>query len=345
MRRENTIIEDARVLTADFLPNRMVHRDSQIQEIKRNLEPLLESNSPRNMLLYGPPGTGKTTMAEYVIDEMQKHSSEVVSGTVNCWRYPSRFKVYYNLLQDLGVNLIHRTGTPTDELVDRFRDKVEKRKTVIVLDEVDQIEEERILYDFARENSIGLIMIANKETALYNVDDRIRSSLEGTREVHFPAYSTEELVDILQDRKKWGLRPGAIEESMLHRIANRADGDARVAINALRIAAEDAEAESAEKITQETVEEALPEAEEENKSKSVEKLNRHQKALYQVIKEEDEVSSSELYERYEEEVEDPKVKRTLRKYLNKMDHYRLIETEGEGRWRKYRIQEKDTKTA
>jgi len=94
MRRPNTIIEDARVLTADYLPNRMVHRDPQVREIKRNLDPMLEEGGARNMLLYGPPGTGKSTMAQYVIDEMQKYSSEVISGKVNCWRYPSRFKVY-----------------------------------------------------------------------------------------------------------------------------------------------------------------------------------------------------------------------------------------------------------
>lgn len=339
MRRPNSIIEDARVLREGFLPNRMVHRDSQIHEIKRNLEPMLEEGSPRNMLLYGPPGTGKSTMAEYVVDELQKHSSSVTSGKVNCWRYPSRFKVYYNLLQDLGVNLIHRTGTPTDELVDKFRDKVRKRSSIVILDEVDQIEEERILYDFAREENAALIMIANKETALYNIDDRIRSSLEGTREIHFPAYKQEELVDILKDRREWGLRGDTIDNTQLHRIANRADGDARIALNSLRIAAEEAEDRDLEEITPELVEDAMPEAEEQNKSKSIDKLNAHQKVLYDIIQEEDEIKPSELYERYEEEVDDPKVKRTLRKYLNKMDHYRLIESEGEGRWRKYRLQE------
>ncbi|MFB6147772.1 MAG: Cdc6/Cdc18 family protein, partial [Candidatus Nanohaloarchaea archaeon] len=245
---------------------------------------------------YGPPGTGKTTMASYVIDEMQKHSSEVVSGQVNCWRYPSRFKVYYNLLQDLGVNLIHRTGTPTDELVDKFREKAGRRKTVVILDEVDQVEEERILYDFARED-VALIMIANKETALYHVDDRIRSSLEGTQEIHFPAYSTKELVDILEDRRDWGLEDDVVEKNLLHRIANRADGDARVAINSLRIAAEEAESQDLEEITEEVVDGAMPEAEEQNKSKSLDKLNRHQKTLYDIIEDEGRIEPGELYDR------------------------------------------------
>lgn len=337
MRRPNTVIEDARVLKADYLPNRMVHRDPQVKEIKRNLEPMLEKGRTRNMLLYGPPGTGKTTMAEYLVDEMQKYSSEVISGSVNCWRYPSRFKVYYNILKDLGVNLIHRTGTPTDELVDKFRSKAEKRPTIVILDEVDQIEDERILYDFAREENVSLIMIANKETALYNVDDRIRSSLEGTTEIHFPKYSKDELVDILEDRREWGLRNEAVSRKGLRKIAVRAQGDARVAINTLRIAAEEAEKEGMEEIRTDLIEDAMPKAEEENKSRSIDNLNKHQKILYEIIEEEDEIKPGELYERYEEEVEEPKVKRTLRKYLSKMDHYRLIESEGEGRWRRYTV--------
>lgn len=338
MRRPNTVIEDARVLKADFLPNRMVHRDSQVKEIKRNLEPLLESSSPRNMLLYGPPGTGKSTMAEYVVDELQKHTSNVVAGSVNCWRYPSRFKVYYNLLQDLGVNLIHRTGTPTDELVDKFRKKVKERPSIVILDEVDQIEDERILYDFARESNVALIMIANKETALYDFDERIRSSLEGTQEIRFPAYEEDQLVDILKDRRKWGLRSESVPTSSLRRIAIRAQGDARIALTALRIAAEEAEADNMEEIPSELVDKALPEAEKQNKSKSIDNLNSHQKVLYDIIEDEEEIKPGELYERYEEEVDEPKVERTLRKYLKKMDHYRLIEAEGEGRWRKYTLQ-------
>ncbi len=316
----------------------MAHRNSQITEIKRNLEPVLENSSSRNMLLYGPPGTGKTTMAGYVVDELKKHSSNVVSGSVNCWRYPSRFKVYYNLLQDFGVNLIHRTGTPTDELVDRFRAKVGEQPSIVILDEVDQIEDERILYDFARESSIALIMIANKGTALYDFDDRIRSSLEGTQDVRFPAYTKEQLVDILEDRVKWGLRDNAVDDSTLHRISSRADGDARIAINALRIAAERAETEDLEEITPDIMDKALPEAEKENKSKSIEQLNPHQKALYDIIEEEGEVKPGKLYQEYKEKIEDPKVKRTVRKYLSKMDHYRLIVSEGEGRWRTYKLQ-------
>jgi Cdc6-like AAA superfamily ATPase len=181
-------------------------------------------------------------------------------------------------------------------------------------------------------------MVANKETALYNVDDRIRSSLEGTKEIHFPEYSKDELIDILEDRRKWGLRDGSVSRENLRRIAVRARGDARIAINTLRIAAEEAEHQELEEISSEIIDESMPKAEKENRSKSIDKLNKHQEKLYRIIEEEEKIKSSELYEKYREEAENPKVERTLRKYLSKMDHYRLIEAEGEGRWRTYTIQ-------
>jgi Cdc6-like AAA superfamily ATPase len=182
-------------------------------------------------------------------------------------------------------------------------------------------------------------MIANKETALYDFDDRIRSSLEGTQEIRFPHYEDDELVDILKDRRKWGLRDESVSNDALRRIAIRASGDARVALNALRIAAEEAETDDMEKISTELVDKALPKAEKQNKSKSLDNLNGHQRVLYDIVEEEGEIKPSELYEKYRDEVDNPKVDRTLRKYLKKMDHYKLIESEGEGRWRTYRIQE------
>ena len=44
----------------------------------------------------------------------------------------------------------------------------------------------------------------------------------------------------------------------------------------------------------------------EIRQKSIEKLTNHQKTLYEVISESEEVSPADLYERYRERVDDPK---------------------------------------
>jgi cell division control protein 6 len=331
----NTVIDDRRVLTADFLPNRMVHRDSERKEIASALEPLLEGEQPRDVLVHGPPGTGKTTMARYVVDKLKEHDSSVISGYVNCWRHSSRFEIYYNLLQDMGERMISRTGTPTDELIEKFEKKLRTRSVVVILDEVDQIEDEKVLYDMARYTRTGVIMAGNQENVFYDLDGRIRSSLSSRKNVRFREYETTELMDILEDRRRWGLREDAVGDAELRRIAARANGDARVAINSLRIAAESAEEEAREKIISEDVEDAVPEARELDQTESLERLNKDQEILYGIIEDEEEISSRELYESYREEAGEPKVERTLRKYLNKMEKYNLVGSKGEGTGTKY----------
>jgi len=331
------IIEDERVLTADFLPNRMVHRDSERQQIANSLNPILENGQPRTTLLYGPPGTGKSTMAEYVVEKLRDHDSSVIHGSVNCWKNPSRFKVYYELLQDMGQKMIHRTGTPTDELVDMFEKKVRNRSAVVILDEVDQIQDEKILYDMARYTRTGLIMIANQSNVFYNVDERIRSSLSSRKNIRFQAYTTEQLMDILKDRRKWGLKPDTVKTKQLKKIASKSNGDARIAINSLRIAAEQAEEEAREKILNEDIYSAVPEAVENDHSESLEKLNEDQRILYDIIKKQEEIKPRELYDQYRDKANEPKVERTLRNYLRKMENYRLIDSKGKGTGTKYEL--------
>lgn len=308
----------------------MVHRDSERKEIASALEPVLEGEQPRNVLVHGPPGTGKTTMAQYVVEKLKEHDSSVLSGYVNCWRHSSRFEIYYNLLNDMGEKMISRTGTPTDELVGKFEEKLRKRSIVVILDEVDQIKDEKVLYDMSRYTRTGLIMVGNQENVFYDLDGRIRSSLSSRKNVRFKKYENSELVDILADRRKWGLREDAIGDSKLRKIAARSNGDARVAINSLRIAAESAEEQAREEIIDDDVEEAIPRARKANETESLEKLNKDQEILYDIINDAEEISSRELYEIYTEKAEEPKVERTLRKYLNKMENYNLIESKGKG---------------
>jgi len=107
----------------------------------------------------------------------------------------------------------------------------------------------------------------------------------------------------------------------------------------LRSAARRAEEREKSDITREMIQKAVPEAKDNNRKKNEEKLNKHQEKLYEIINEEEEIQPGDLYDRYREEIDDPKSDRMLRKYLQKMDHYNLVNSEGEGRWRKYKAVE------
>ncbi len=330
------IVKNARVLTADYLPNRMVHRDGERQEIARCLRPILEEGQPVDMLLYGKPGTGKTTMAQYVVEELQKKEF-VQSSYVNCFSEKSRFEIFYELL-DEKVKM-PRDGTSTQKIIDHFEQKTREDPTVVIIDEVDQISNDETLYELSRFHNIGKIFIANDPQVFSHFEDRVRSRLSGTNPIEFKRYNEEQLKDILKLRRKYGLRKDSVDNKVLHLIAKRSGGDARVALNSLRIAARKAESQDTEKITKNIVDSSISKAYEKEQLHSLESLNKHQKAAYKIVQEKGDVQIGELYQEYYERVEDPKSRRQILRYLNKMVTYNLLQKQGSKSSTKYKLED------
>ncbi|MBI4163694.1 MAG: orc1/cdc6 family replication initiation protein [Candidatus Aenigmarchaeota archaeon] len=340
MYEANTIIKDLRVLTEHFIPRRIIHRTGQLEVLRDNLKPLVNEEIPRSSFLHGPPGTGKTCMSQYIVDELKAHTP-VLSAYINCWSYPSRFKILFNILQSLGHNFINRKGTPTDELIDTLKNKIKNRPCIIVLDEADQLEDEKILYDLLEIEKVCIILIANTETLFATIDPRIRSRLQSIDRIEFRPYSTREIFDILKDRADLGLVNDAISAEQLTKIADLSGGDARIALNILRIAAEEAEKKDAEKVSDSHIERAAPKTKNLEADRLLESLNTHQKILYGIVKSSKEISSSDLHEKYlstcaEKNIE-PIVDRTVRKYLERLEAFKLVASSGEGRWTIFKI--------
>jgi orc1/cdc6 family replication initiation protein len=337
MYQENMIIKDLRVLTERFIPGRIVHREGQLHAVRDNLKPITESRKPRNSFLFGEPGTGKTCISLYVAEELKKHIP-VFSSYLNCWQYSSRFRILLKVLQDLGLSLsVHRKGTPTDELLDMLANKTREKPGLVILDEIDQLEDEKVLYDLLEMGGICMIFIANSGTVFYSVDPRIRSRLSGMDNIEFPPYTTREIFDILKDRAEWGLVPNTIKNIQLERIADFSGGDARTAIETLRVAAEGAENDDSERISDKHIEAGMKSVGDLSQNRAAEKLNSHQKLLYNIIRKKGEIRPADLYCQYYSLCKkDPANERTVRKHLEKMARYGLIRSAGSGRWRVYR---------
>lgn len=328
------VIENARVLTADYLPNKMVHREGERQEIARNLRPILDGDQPLDMLIYGRPGTGKTAMSRHVVKELQENVF-VNSCYVNCFSEKSRFEVFYELLDKKAK--VPRDGTSTEKVVEMFEEKVRNNPTVIIIDEIGQISNEEILFDLSRFINAAVICIANEGSIFGHFSDKIQSRFSGLKKLHFKRYEVDELVDILKLRAEHGLKSGAVSRGQLETIAKRANGDARVAVQTLRLAAQEAENKGLESITEEIIEESVSEAHETDMLESLEMLNRHQKSLYKILREKGDLKMSDLYKEYKESVEDQKSKRTIRRYLKKMVSYNVIAEQGKKSGRTYGV--------
>jgi cell division control protein 6 len=144
-------------------------------------------------------------------------------------------------------------------------------------------------------------------------------------------------VAILESRVETGFEPGTVDRERLETIADAAAGDARVAIRVLRAAAREAEAAGVEELSDDHVRAAIPAARDAIKQRTVDALTPHQETLFEFVEEAGEIAPGELYERYADAVAEPKSRRTVRKYLSKMDQYNLVDARGEKRGRTYAV--------
>lgn len=332
------MITDARVLKQEFVPNEVQHRNAETNHLSTALEPYLDGDPARDAFLTGPTGAGKTCIAKFTVDRLHEQILDLRHAYVNCWQANNRFRILYRLLQEQGRSAaIPRQGTPTDELLDRL-ERDTAVPTVVILDEIDQLVDYRVLYDLYNVPNLAMILIANREMEVFSgMDDRIRSRLQSSRRIHFDRYSLDELVSILEARVRWGLADGAVARPQLERIADEAAGDARVAIGILRAAAQNAHQIGVETITDDLVDNVVCNVRDRIRQKNVEKLDEHQSVLYEIIDQHEPIAPGELAERYRERVDDPRTDRTLRNYLTKMERYNLVRAEGKTTNRTYHL--------
>jgi Cdc6-like AAA superfamily ATPase len=308
-----------------------------VNQLSSVFEPLTRDEPTDTVLITGPPGSGKTCIAKYTVDQLCRETSGVDAVYVNCWEDHSSFQTLYRILDELEDTVdVHRQSTSTDVILERLRD-YDDTHCVLILDEVDQLDDEGLLYDLLNLPRFSLVLIVNQEEDLLDgLDDRLASRLGGCERIRLNRYNVDELVDILNERAAAGLVSRDSDRSEFKRIADAAGGDARVAITTLRIGARRADVEEADRITQDVVERALPEARQKLRQQHVDRLTYHQQAVFRVIEEQGHVAPQELFEEYRNRVEEPKSNRTVRTYLKKLERYDLIVAEGSTRDRMYR---------
>ncbi len=181
---------------------------------------------------------------------------------INCEVVDTQYRLLQNITNHLIDDWSERipfTGWPTDEVYAKLKYMVEKRGgvVVIILDEVDKLKGDEALYNLSRINSelknakISIVGLSNDLKFTEFLDPRVKSSL-GEENMIFPPYDAGELQDILNQRTQIALKENSVDPDVVPlcaALAAQEHGDARRALDLLRMSAELAERDKSLRIT------------------------------------------------------------------------------------------------
>jgi cell division control protein 6 len=261
----NKIFKNREVLRHSYRPQILPHRTPQIDSIAAVLAPSLQNETPSNILIYGKTGTGKTASVRYVGAELENAGSHMNTCCrvvhLNCEVIDTQYRVLAQIAKlvenvdatasDRMKTHIPMTGWPTDQVYAELKNVLENAGgvLVIILDEIDKLVKksgDETLYNLTRINSdlekskVCIIGISNDLRFTDFLDPRVLSSLS-EEEIVFPPYNAPQLCDILQQRADVAFMEKVLDEGVIPlcaALAAQEHGDARRALDLLRVSGE-----------------------------------------------------------------------------------------------------------
>jgi putative ATPase len=181
----------------------------------RLLRRAIESDRLNSMIFYGPPGTGKTTLAEVIANTTRSHFERLNAVTA-------------------GVADIRRVITEAKERYNFYQ-----QKTILFVDEIHRFNKSQqdALLPAVEEGTIIMIG-ATTENPLYEVNSPLVSRSMIFRMSPLTADHLKQIIAGALNDEERGLVDYHVElaPDALEHLVNLANGDARIALNALELA-------------------------------------------------------------------------------------------------------------
>lgn len=350
--RDTDIYRNRDALREDYQPDQLVGRDEELERYKTALQPVINGEQPNNIFLYGKTGVGKTAGTRFLLNHLIEDAAEyddieLTVRMINCDGLSSSYQIATRLVNEFRPesDQISTTGYPRATVYDKLWDELDASggSILIVLDEVDHIEDNSILYQLPRarangnlsEAKIGIIGISNDFSFRDNLSPKVKSSL-CEEELQFPAYDANELIEILSQRAEVAFHDGVLEEGVIELCAAygaKDAGDARQSLDLLMKAGDLARDHETDTITDDFVREARDELERGRIREGISGLTQHgHLVLYALLtleqQEKTPVRSRDIRPRYTSFAEqagvDPLVPRRMRDHLGELSMLGII---------------------
>ncbi len=329
---------DRDILRPSYIPEELPHREEYTDSLASIMVTALRGDRPSNVLIFGKTGTGKTAVVRYIEREVQRlkkdNDSDLNSALedynvhqveyvyINC----EIVDTHYGVMKNIGNKFIHNwsehipfTGWPMEKVYDALKERIDEkaRVVVIILDELDKLitkSGDAVLYHLSKINSelkqskVSLIGISNSLKFTEFLDPRVKSRL-GEEKMIFPPYNADQLKDILGERVKKAFEcekiMGEDVISLCSALAAQEHGDARRALDLLRISTEIAERERSSQVTTNHVYKAKNKIEQDCVREAVMTLPTHSKlVMYSILLSSkngnEKLTTGEVYSGYEE---------------------------------------------
>ncbi|MBI3842306.1 MAG: orc1/cdc6 family replication initiation protein [Thaumarchaeota archaeon] len=322
-----SILADRAVFEENYVPEKIIGRDEQIKQLVRCLKPVRSGDFTVNIYVHGPTGVGKTLVCTSILKKCLPKRFIYV----DCFEDNATHDIMEQVMAQAGIFLHGRLSTR--DMIKRL--KRSDRKFLICLDRCELIKEQEILESFII-NGYGLVLISNKPLSYSKFVLNGNSKLY-LDEIEFGPYDKESVFEILKSRVSHGISADCISDDLLSMVSGICDGDARRALQIVKLAAREAEIVDQDTITVESIEAAAKKTRSQTLSKVMERLSEKQKIIFDILKDNRRMSSGELFRVYKwlsrEEVND----RSYRNQMTALKELGLVKETGETKGKVYEI--------